>query len=288
MDYYKSYREELHQVSSMLSDSKVAVYPIEAGGLSTGLPASDITTGSPGVGNKSTAINPSLADDTFGRFNNQLSGDNLAHDTGGLVFRNTNDLNGALQAAIKDSQSYYVLGYYPEKETWDGKHHKIKVTVADKKLKVRTRTGYYAVDPGKQVGLEREPLISSPLRTLSATGVLFYSHVVPPKKAGDQTTVEILADANTLSFVPGPNSTFQPDVDFQVGAFSPDGKTADLKGKHAQGNIPKDIYDQLLQHGMGANIDLTLKPGQYLLRVAIRDNRTGQVGTLDVPLKVNE
>lgn len=37
----------------------------------------------------------------------------IAEQTGGRVFRNTNDLRSAMQRAVADADLTYVLGYYP-------------------------------------------------------------------------------------------------------------------------------------------------------------------------------
>jgi len=106
----------------VLSDANVAVYPIDARGLLTAGaladPRSLLLQGSPTSRSLSA---------TWQKFDAEATMDHLARDTGGEVFRNTNDLNTALQAAVADSQSYYVLGYYPERKNWDGKYHNIKV-----------------------------------------------------------------------------------------------------------------------------------------------------------------
>ena len=43
----------------------------------------------------------------------------LADQTGGRAFYNTNDLNGALRLAVEDSSVTYNLGFYPEAESLD-------------------------------------------------------------------------------------------------------------------------------------------------------------------------
>jgi VWFA-related protein len=319
---YKSYRDEVRQISSMLSDANIAVYPVEAQGFSTASGLGDSTTPTHMAQSTQDSAPPTdLSNETFGRFNTQASLDKVARDTGGLVFRNTNDLNLAMQSAIKDSQTYYVLGYYPEKKNWDGKFHTLKVEVADKGLKVRSRTGYYAVDPTdwkKGSGDDDKHVISTDLNSLAATGVLFISHLVPPEKKGGETTVEILVDASSVSFGYGPakgsassgegsgpglgrgsssgNSdsgspsgfVYSSDLELQTAAFSPDGKVVKLEREQIQGDLRPQTYEQLSRHGIPVKMQLALKPGTYLLRVGVRDNRNGRVGTLDMPLKIEK
>jgi len=42
----------------------------------------------------------------------------IARDTGGRYFGNTNDLDHAIQSALRESSSYYMLGYYPSNKKW--------------------------------------------------------------------------------------------------------------------------------------------------------------------------
>jgi VWFA-related protein len=282
LDFSKSYRDQIRQAAALLSDADVAVYPIDARGLVTvgGLadPTTPATQGPP---------DKSLAAVTWQKFNTEGTMDHLARDTGGEVFRNTNDLNGALQAAIADSESCYVLGYYPERKNWDGKFHNLKVLVRNKELRIRSRTGYFAVDPANWRKGGYEKMISpSALHMLASTGVLFYVHPISPQKKDNPTSIEILVDANTVSFGSGPEFTYETDLEFQVGAFAPDGKLVRLETQTAQAVLRNETYQQFIKTGIPVRVPILLKSGKYLLRVAARDNRNGHIGTLDVPLNI--
>src|SRR5207247_1725060 len=172
LDLYRPYHEQIRQTSARLSDANVAVYPIDARGLITS-PLAD-----PG---SITPPSQALGSGFSSEFSRKATMNRLADDTGGKVFYQTNDLNGALQAALNDAQSYYWLSYYPERKKWDGKFRTIKIVMTDHRLKVRHRTGYYAVDPASWRKAGDEKLISlSDLHALSNNGVLFYAHPTRP------------------------------------------------------------------------------------------------------------
>jgi VWFA-related protein len=289
LEFSKSYRDQIRDAAAMLSDTNVAVYPIDTHGLLSAGGLSDPSTPTRMGGPTDAAPGTYLAPEVFSKFNSEASMDHLAADTGGKVFRNTNDLAGALDAAIRDSDSYYVLGYYPERKKWDGKFHTIKVVPTNKQLKIRARTGYYAVDPADwRKGEDTKQLISSaPVRALAATGVIFYAHAIAPEKKGQSVTVEILVDAKTITYGGGPEGTYATNLEFQVGAFTPEGHLEKLESQKAEADLHRDTYAQLLKTGIAVKMEIALKPGRYLLRVAARDNRNGQVGSLDMPLTVN-
>jgi VWFA-related protein len=314
---YKSYKDELRQASAMLSDANVAIYPIDGRALFTNS-LSDSSTASQNVGLNSNGPSADQSAEVSKKFQVEASMDALAHDTGGLVFRNTNDISGALQAAIKDSQSYYVLGYYPERKNWDGKFHAIKIEVANKDVKVRARAGYFAVDPAewkKGSGEDEKHIIPSELHVLAATGIVLDSRVLPPEQKGKPAVVEILVDTNSISFgqgtasaqpeegssrglggggqsdaAPGgPETVHTTDLDFEAAAFTPEGKLVHLESRSARADLREDTYQRLVKAGkFGLKMELPLPAGQYLVRVAVRDNHTGRIGSVDMPLKIEQ
>ena len=71
----------------------------------------------------------------------------LAHETGGLFFENSNDLAKGISRAIADTREYYLLAYVSKNETFDGKYRRITVEVSDpKKLHVSAKVGYWAAE----------------------------------------------------------------------------------------------------------------------------------------------
>ena len=71
----------------------------------------------------------------------------LSEDTGGLLFANENELSRPLQAAYRDKDSYYLLGYVPEARREKDRFRRIEVKVKRKGLKLRYRQGYEEIDP---------------------------------------------------------------------------------------------------------------------------------------------
>ena len=73
----------------------------------------------------------------------------LAQSTGGLMFDSTNNLRHAFDRIEEDLRNYYLLGYTPANEKYDGKFRTIQVRVKRPGVTVAARKGYFAVrDPG--------------------------------------------------------------------------------------------------------------------------------------------
>jgi VWFA-related protein len=75
----------------------------------------------------------------------------LAVDTGGIVLFNLNNIGQALDVVAADTNVYYVLGYQPANQRYDGKYREIEVRVKRPDVKVRARKGYLALEPSKML-----------------------------------------------------------------------------------------------------------------------------------------
>lgn len=73
----------------------------------------------------------------------------LAQETGGLLFENANNLKQGFARIEDDLRNYYLLGYSPTNDVYDGRFRKIEVKVKRSGVTVAARRGYFAVrDPG--------------------------------------------------------------------------------------------------------------------------------------------
>lgn len=69
----------------------------------------------------------------------------IAENTGGLAFVGMSDVTRAIQTMVHDSDSYYLIGFYPEPLVRDGKFHDVDVKIKGRpELRVRARAGYSA------------------------------------------------------------------------------------------------------------------------------------------------
>ncbi|HET9783380.1 MAG TPA: VWA domain-containing protein [Terriglobales bacterium] len=71
--------------------------------------------------------------------------EDIARETGGRAFINTNDIAGALRTAATDSEASYTLGFYVDASSLDNRFHQIQVKVHGKHLEARYAHGYWAL-----------------------------------------------------------------------------------------------------------------------------------------------
>ena len=211
----------------------------------------------------------------------------VAADTGGLVYKNQNDLDHAVALSVHDGASYYLLGYSPEGKT-DGKFHKIEVKVNRPGVTVRSRRGYYASAPGDSKTVkEREAEVMMAMQPGSpgATGITFDARVVSPAPAPKmKVPVDFIVDATTLASEDAGAGNKRLAVEFHVAAYGPDGKLAAQHNVASKATLKPADFAALQQQGLPHHAELELPPGRFTLRFGVVDQLSGVIGTADLPL----
>ena len=140
---------DLRDTAIVLSRAQVAVYPIDARGLFAD-PTFDASHGGDGL------LRPGAAAAAIQRFSQQTAAEQatmreMAQQTGGRAFVNTNDLAGAVTHALDDGSNFYTLTYSPADTRFDGAYRSIDLKLqgarASQGLSLAYRHGYFAADP---------------------------------------------------------------------------------------------------------------------------------------------
>ncbi len=171
----RDYSEEVKKTAALLTAAQVAIYPVAAEGLGTDSlydlqqRSGAVVSGQSAVSSPAllgAASNPaqqrqqeqsaSIQGDNVQRDGAHTAMDQIAKDTGGEAFYNTNDLNDAIARASDHGADYYTITYTPTNATEDGTFRKIQVKLAKKtstnssggSFKLAYRRGYYADKAG--------------------------------------------------------------------------------------------------------------------------------------------
>jgi VWFA-related protein len=288
-DVYRSYADRVRATTNQLSDAQVAIYTVDARGLTGNAISDPSDTGRDANGRMALTVDAHMnanSKEVFDRFNKEESLTKVAQETGGRVFLNTNDLDRAIAESIQDSSTFYEVGYYPSHKQWDGKFHTIKVNVSGSGLVVRHRRGYYAIDPEswRHSGAgEMKAALENV--SIASTGVLFYARAMPPSGNTD-VKVEFLVDPHTITFETRTENQRYCNLEFQVQAFTSEGKLVKAEVQQAEAPLKPETFDRIQKSGLPMPVSIKLAPGQYMLRLGVRDNRTGQFGTSELPLTI--
>lgn len=256
--FRQSHAEDIRELSARLASTQVAVYPVDARGLSI-----------------STATD------------SQETMREMARETGGRAYVNQNEIKFGVERAFSDTSAAYTLGYYPENKKYDGKYRTIKVKVKRDGVDVQNRRGYFAIDPTQMKGYNPDQEVASALGdVVPATLVAFTARVLPPSansSAKGKVGVDFLVDASTLS-TEDTSGGKKLNVAFYAAVYSPQGKMVSNHSMKVDQAFDANTYQQIAQHGLLLHMDLDPQPGANQLRLAVQDNRTGLVGTVEAPL----
>jgi VWFA-related protein len=227
----------------------------------------------------------------------------LARDTGGTLFKNSNDLSLGLQRVLDANETYYVLAYEPSTPYRDGRFHKIEVRIADRPdLTVRTRKGYFA--PSEKAGelaekssgkhkekspekIAQQEKLEKEKEMREGLGSLVPLREIPVEMAVDflnfsdtssGALINLHVDASqlTLRLL---NGTHQSELDLLMALFDEKGKAAASFVERISVNVRPERLENALKNGFSYRRVMALKPGFYQARVAIREEGSARMGS---------
>ena len=277
--------DELRRLTDAANRSSVVIYSIDPRGVQYyGLTAEDNTSGmSP---RQISRVPIQRATQVFRSQDGLVQ---LASQTGGLFVQNTNDLSGALHKVMVDSEGYYLIGYHPEASTFDAKtgqpkYHRIQVKVKRPGLHVRSRNGFLGTSDREVMPVAHTPqqqilhALTSPFNSgtipVRLTGLFSYS-----PKVGSYLNSMLYIDARALKFEDEPDDWHKAVINIVAVTFGDNGQAVDDTGRTYTLRIHGQSYKQALETGFVYTMHhVVKKPGAYQLRVALRDDGSGQLG----------
>jgi VWFA-related protein len=204
----------------------------------------------------------------------------LAEQTGGFLVENTNDLANAFRRVDADRRFYYLLTYAPTNATLDSAWRNVVVTVPNRKVTVRARTGYVAT-----AGRATVPLLTYENEGLAALARTPAPADLPVRSAalvfpgGSEALVAVLAATD------GTAIEFQRSGDQFRAEFNVVARILDAKGVVVRkASQPYRLTGPLAETDRARAGDIlffrqpTLEPGTYTLEVAVHDALASRVG----------
>ena len=308
----QDFQEEVEKTANMLSAAQVAIYPIGAQGLApdrqfdfsgpqppkiasvtaeqqmTQYQTSDLQTGM-------TQRNAATA-----------AMDELARDTGGEAFYNTNGLNDALDRVLNHGTHYYTLSYSPTNKKMDGRLRHIEVKVSGATYHLSYRRGYYAKDQMFTQSASATPT-GDPLRPLmdhgtpDSTAILYTIRVLPAnpqpapgtQRAGDNDSlkgavtrysVAFAVSADHLTLDPSPDGVRHGNLEVTLLGYDRDGKPLNWMVRMLQLTLSPDRYAVAQARGVSFTLEIDLPAADVYLRSGVYDQGSSRAGTLEIPL----
>ncbi len=196
------FSERIARAARVLTDANVAIYPVEARGL-TGAAGIDAASAGPGFSAPQESDQPGRIPPIAAVLHGQAKSleipsslppavvemrsamQSLAGATGGRAFYGSNDIAASVRRAFDDAASVYVLAYQPAHDAWDGTFRPIEVRVNRLGLTVRHRRGYFAAAADRDTPAERErAMLEACASPLDATGIHLTATLARPATPG--------------------------------------------------------------------------------------------------------
>jgi len=331
----RNYSDQIRDTAELLSAARVAVYPVDARGLVTPptldasySPSSNLmsatTNGNRTSSRRRLTVNkPSVGTDDLNATKQlmaeQASMQQIAEQTGGQPYLNTNGLQDAVASVIQNGSSYYTIGYVPAAHPLDGRYREILINLDSSNFKLGYRHGYYADPPDKPSGHTPGQISLITAATLHgappSTQILFNAKVLPADDpslkgqtlpagpAGEMTAgfktpphriiTDLKIDPHTLHFDPpadgalrSPDGVLHSKIEFTLVAYDAEGKRVNYLDSGFQLSLKPGQVAQTMNSGIRIGLPLDLPAGQFFLRIAVHDLAAGRAGSVEVPVTV--
>ncbi len=308
-----SIEDEYRATVNLFAASRVAVYPVDAGGLKVG-PGLDSTGGSFSAKSFNTtqkAFAASQADvhSTMNR---------MADETGGRATYNSNGLSQAVASAISDGSYFYTLTYTPAANVQRDDFHKLEIKL-DQPYTINYRRGYFEHDdalpkpaivakpaaaaspesPPRLTPMQRAMAFSAPeatqmifkFRALLITGnpedKLALANVASSRAQGPflRFAIDYAGDPRSVGFTLTPDGVRHGSVNVVALVYARDGTLINSLSDTLDINLDRAMYDDMLRHGLHYHQEISVpQQGDYILRVGLDDLGGDRIGTAAVSL----
>ena len=278
--------DALREAIGIATRGNVAIYTIDPAGLT-------------GTGVSDCGGSPALTVDEASRVSRTALELRQAHRsiawlTGGFGLTNSNNFEDAFERIVRETSTYYLLGYYPTNQRLDGRFRELTVRVKRPGLEVRSRIGYVAereqrTRPARSLRANQysptlRRAIDSPI---TANGLPLRVTAVPFRGTKDQASVglAVQVDATRLGLMED-DGKFVGEVEVGHLAINEQNRVVPGEFHVVKLELSRDSHTRALQDGVLVLTEARLRPGRYQLRVAAT-NRVDASGSvvydLDVP-----
>jgi len=295
----------------VLKDSRVAVYPVDVRGLQVDPRFS--------AGTRYSAAPPKAS--TFGvqQAAEHATMDAVADSTGGRAFYNTNGLQEAMNAAVRQGSDYYSLTYAPSNGKADGAERKIKVLLNNPNYQLFYRRRYLADDARHPAKVQPLVLDMNMQHGAPNSSELFFEARVNPVGGAMPASVDEVQTLKTflltnatgkrtklpsgpenvqhydinfaiigrqLQMPPTENGHHATDMRFGLAAYTQDGELLNGMEVTIKNSIPPAQYQKIESEGYHASMLFAVPEEAVALRCAVRDEIGNRIGTVEIPLPI--
>jgi VWFA-related protein len=278
---------ELRAAINAAVRAHVTIYPVDTRGLQAVVPGGDASQAS---GRGSALFSGRGVSQQFSRLSaSQDTLGTLASDTGGKAFLDSNDFGEAFARVQRDMSAYYLLGYNTDNLSKDGRFRRIRVRTTKPGLRIEARAGYYADrDFAHTARGDRETQLQEQLfSAVSATDLPVLVTSAFFRLAADRYYVP-LSLAVPGSAVPIPAEKDKDKVALDVLGIVLDEQGRPVGRIRETMKLPPGSVGTLTSKQVLYQSAVTLPPGRFSIKVVVRENTSGLMGSFEAPVVVPE
>jgi VWFA-related protein len=231
---YQYLTEDVDQAVRKLNDAEVAVYPVDARGVS-----SVALVGGGGDPDAAEIVGT----DRF----TWPTMDEVAKRTGGIAFYGRNNLDAGIQAAIDDAVAGYTLGFYAPQDRTQAGFHKLTVRSLRPGVTLRYKEGYYVDVPENIANGDRPEAVGVALTAITDATAIPID--VQAWRQENTLTLRVFLRPDTLALQRN-GDRWQGAVDFIARFAKEDGsECATPASWRVEFNLTQQSYDAGMQGG---------------------------------------
>jgi VWFA-related protein len=314
----RNYTESQKKVADLLNLSHTSVYAIDVRGLminSVFSASSRINLQARGGGSGVANTAPSQANPATTqqqRFSSSQAAEhatlsNLAAETGGEAFFNTNGLKEAFTKAVDEGSDYYTVSYDPTDKKFDGGLRKIRVDLSRHGYQVSYRRSYFSDDLATVTHSVDSLGVALALGTPQVEDLPFLTHLTAPKPAPatpeqiaalakfqgvpevkpidvQQVVVNFAVLARHVTLTRGDDGKQHLVMEFAAIAYGPGGQSLNAARLQLKTAITPEASAAAQVSGYRYRLVLDVPVTARYLRLGVRDNQSNRLGVIELPL----
>ncbi len=275
---------ELRAAVNAAVRANVAMYPVDARGLQAVVPGGGARQA--GRGGLGAFSGSAIASQFTQLAAQQETLTALASDTGGTAFTDTNDFGEAFAKVSRDISSYYILGFASTNTAKDGRFRRLSVRVKNRaNVRLEAKNGYYADrDFAHTARNDREQSLQEQLQApIPATDVPLFVTAGWFRLAADRYYVPIALGVPGAALPPSAEKTT-----LDVAGFIRDERGLPVGRIRDTLTVPASSGESLASRQVLYQTGVTLPPGRFSVKIVVRENVNGAMGTFETPIAVPE
>ena len=214
----------------------------------------------------------------------------LAEETGGSYFHNSNDYAEGFRRVGSLPEAYYVLAFSPENLKLDGRFHTLKVelTTNPRHYTFEARRGYFAPnqsqDAATRASEELEQAVFSQ-EVLNTIPIEVRTDFFKVDDADARLSVLTHLDVRAVHFRKADGRNLD-NITLVTALFDRAGSYITGQQKQIEFHLRDATLERLLQSGLTMKTSFSVKPGTYMVREVVRDVDGDQLSSLSRTVEI--